>query len=254
MTIITWNIGGAKTLQPGADPTLMASYNVNAIDAIVDKLQAASPDVVAFQEIQKNESYDQAEIIAAKLGFEYVIHESFSWSHNEEGADLGNAIISKYPITLKRSGTFVNPNVTVSWEDGSIAVTHDKGYVQGVINIDETEIVVTTLHLTPFRKFGMELTDNKAVEILTDVPNKIRATNAKREIVVGDFNINGETVGEYLPGFKDGNFEEVGIDSPTTPKGNKYDHVLYKGLKFVNTAIDNTVLTDHYPVITTFEI
>ena len=253
ITTVTWNIGGAKTLQPGADPTLMASYNVDAIDAIVDKLKTISPDIVAFQEIQKSDSYDQAETIAAKLGFEYVTHESFSWSHNEDGADLGNAIISKYPITLKCSGKFINPNVSVTWEDGTIAVTHDKGFIQGIIDIKGIVVAVTTLHLTPFRKFGMELTDAKAVEILKDVPHKI-GTDTDIRIVLGDFNINSPTVSEYIPGFSADGFKEVSTDEATTPKGNKYDHVLYKGLKLINKSVDSTVLTDHYPVVTTFEI
>jgi len=251
---VTWNIGGAKTLEPGADPELMASYNVDAIDYIVDKLSILEPDVIAFQEIQKNDVYDQAEIIATKLGYKYFIHQSFSWSHNEDDAQLGNAIISKYPISQPKSGKFINPGVTVTWEDGRTVETHDKGYIQGVIEVNGKRILLSTLHLTPFRKFGMEYTDPKAVEILSDVSRKLTQTRIDYSLVLGDFNIDNQTVSEFLPGLTDNGFEEVPSDEATTPKGRKYDHVLYKGLRMFSKGIDSSVLTDHYLLTTDFDI
>jgi len=251
---VSWNIGGAKTLQPGTDPGLMASYNVDAIDDIVEKLKAISPDVIAFQEIQKNDSYDQAALIASKLGYNYFINESFSWSHNEAGADLGNAIVSKYPIISHQVGTFLNPNISVLWEDGTTAVTHDKGYIQATLDVNGIEVSVLTLHLTPFRKFGMELDDEKALEILADVSEKIISHSGDRTVVLGDFNIDGATIGHYFPDFREAGFEEASTDGPTTPKNRTYDHLLYKGLQLTDKSIDSDVLTDHYILITDLEL
>lgn len=254
MKIVTWNIGGAKVLEPGADPELMASYNVDALDDIVDKLKSISPDIIALQEIHKSETYDQAAIIASKLGYKYYINESFSWSHNEDGAELGNALISKYPMSEQGSDVFINPLVTVTWEDGRIAETHDKGFVKSVIDIDNKKISVMTLHLTPFRKFGMELSDSRAKRILSDVSVKIAEIKSPLAVVLGDFNIDDSTVSSYLPYYDETGFNEIKIETPTTPKGRSYDHILYKGILLDTYKIDSSVLTDHYVLISEFDI
>ncbi len=74
-------------------------------------------------------------------------------------------------------------------------------------------------------------------------------------LIQGDFNIDSETVGEYLSSlFKKNQLAEITLDKPTTPKNRKYDHVLYTGLKLSDLEIDSTVMTDHYPVICSFEL
>ena len=52
---------------------------------------------------------------------------------------------------------------------------------------------------------------------------------------------------------------DLGIDEiiqhePTIPKGYRLDHVLYKGLQLVSTDIDTSVTTDHFPIVTKFEL
>lgn len=251
---LTWNIGGGKILEKGADPSLIASYNVDAIDYIVDKIKEISPDIISFQEIQKNETYDQAAIIASQLGYDYFVHESFSLSHNEEGAELGNAIISKFPISQQYFEKYINPNVTIKWEDGKIAKTHDKGFVECLVEINNNYISVLTTHLTPFRKFGMNLDSTKAIEILADVSNKIDKSNNNLSIILGDFNIDKPEIIGLLPNLKSKGYKEVITGMATTPKNRRYDHVLYKGLRFKKQIIDNSVLTDHYVIVTEFEI
>src|SRR5579862_1803344 len=67
---LTWNIGGGKLLQDGADPLRIALYAEDGIDAIVGLLESEEPDVITLQETQRKEEYDQAELIASSLGFE----------------------------------------------------------------------------------------------------------------------------------------------------------------------------------------
>jgi endonuclease/exonuclease/phosphatase family metal-dependent hydrolase len=252
LKVISWNIGGAKTLQQGADPGLMASYSVDAIDYIIESLKKFSPDIVCLQEIQKNDSYDQAEMIASALGLPYYFHHSFSLSHNEDGTNLGNAVLSRYPIVEKSAGIFLNPNIEVIWEDGSVAKTHDKGYVNCLLNIEGREVSVSTLHLTPFNKFGMSLDDERAKSILDDVSSNLTNQLRDQSIILGDFNIDDSRVLKYFKKLASQSVSEVELHEPTTPKGKKYDHVLFKGVALVDQEVDSQVSTDHFIVVSSF--
>lgn len=72
-------------------------------------------------------------------------------------------------------------------------------------------------------------------------------------LLQGDFNY--PDLKELLPEIFSNELHEVGGDIATTPKGRIYDHVLFRGLEQSSRPlIDSTVLTDHYPVISQFEL
>ena len=204
--------------------------------------------------MHKNKDFDQAEFIANELGFKYFIHDSVSSSHVDSGFKLGNAIISRYPISDHTSGLFFNPDVNMNWEDGTIVISHDKGFTKCNIDIDGELIEVTSLHLLPFRKFGIDLDSTLANKRLVDVQEKIRPS-IEKWIIQGDFNIDSPTISEFLTDIsKSSNVTEAEIISPTTPKGRKYDHILYEGLKITTFAIEPKVNTDHYPIASVFSV
>ena len=101
---LTWNIGGGKLLQDGADPSRIASHVENGLDAIAGLLESEEPDVIALQETQRKEGYDQVELIASSLGYEHYFHDSTSESHIDTDCRLGHCVISKYPISQHRFG------------------------------------------------------------------------------------------------------------------------------------------------------
>lgn len=250
---VTWNIGGAKLLQEGADHTLFASYSVEGVDKIIDWLRKESPDIITLQETQKNDENDQVATIAQKLGYEYFYHDSTSESHIDAGYNLGHAIISRYPLSDHQTGFFNNPNVEVEWEDGSIAKSFDKGFSTCRASIGGVDISLTTLHLIPFRRFNIEMGTELASTILNDIQESL-STSTEKWIIQGDFNIDSNSLASYLPKLFSQGFSEVDISETTTPNGRKYDHILYRHVDLLNSRIDSTVLTDHFPVIAEFAI
>ena len=251
---LTWNIGGGKLLRGGADPLRMASYTEDGLDAIAGLLKSEQPDVIALQETQRKEGYDQVQLIAGSLGYEHYFHDSTSESHIDADCRLGHCVISRYPISRHRFGLFGNPNVQVTWEDGSTVTAHDKGFSSCVISVDDTQIEVTTLHLIPFRIFEIELESPTAQGILQDVADHL-ASALDKALIQGDFNIDRPRVQPYLPQlFTRSGFAEVAIDEPTTPGGRRLDHILYRGLALTSKRVVPGVRTDHYPVIATFEV
>lgn len=251
---ITWNIGGGKLLQVGADPLCIASHTEDGVDAIVGLLELEDPDVIALQETQRKDGYDQAELIASSLGYEHYFHDSTSVSHIDTDCRLGHCVISRYPISQHRFGFFENPNAQMTREDGSRATTHDKGFSSCAVLIGDMQIEVTTLHLIPFRMFRIELESQTAQDMLQDVADKLVPTR-DRALIQGDFNIDSPGVQPYLRQlFATAGLVEVAIDEPTTPGGRRNDHILYRGLALKSKRIMSGVRTDHYPVIATFEV
>src|SRR5215467_7715458 len=170
---LTWNIGGGKLLQDGADPLRIASYAEDGLNAIAGFLELEKPDIIALQETQQKEGFDQAALIAGSLGYEHYFHDSTSESHIDTDCWLGHCVISRYPISQHRFGLFANPNAQVTWEDGSTATSHDKGFSSCVVSIGDTQVEVTTLHLIPFRTFKIELESRTAQGILQDIAGKL---------------------------------------------------------------------------------
>jgi len=253
ITTVQWNIGGGKILQDGQDPLLMASYNQDGMDHILGFLRSVSPDIVTLQEVHADDHLNQAELIAKKLQLEYCISDFNADSHIEEGQRLGHAIISRYPITNQFFELYVNLNKQVIGEDGRLWKMHDKGYTRCTINVDGTPIEVTTTHLIPMRRFGVDYTSDEGRYVLDDVQKKL-ASPGDRQLIQADFNLDLALLEPALPNLITNGLSEVRQDAVTTPNGRRYDHVLYKGLDLIKSSVDNTVLTDHYPITTTLSL
>lgn len=249
---LTWNIGGGKLLRAGANDQLLASYTVDGLQEIIALLRAESPDIITLQEVQKNDHYDQAKVIAEALGYSYV-YDSTSASHIDADHQLGHAILTRHTLGVHKTGLFKNPKYEVEWEDGSRAVSFDKGYSTCVVTIDGRPIAVTTLHLIPFRRFKVDVQSDKAKAVLLNVEETI-GDNPAPWLVQGDFNINASTMREFFPSLFAGDVEETILESGTTPKGHMYDHIITKGGKITDYRIIGDVLTDHYPVVAEIEI
>ncbi len=249
---VTWNIGGGKLRKEHSDSGRLDSYTIDGIEEIVEWLADEDIDIITLQETQKNMNSDQVSYIAKKLGYKYFLHDSTSESHIDSNYRLGHAIISRYPISNHQKGFFINPKVKIEWEDGSIATSFDKGYTSCSIKIEDIAVSVTTLHLIPFRRFNIKIDTKLAKSILSNVDDAL-SCSADKILVQGDFNIDDSSLVTYLPRLFSQGLSEVTQKEPTTPKGRKYDHILYKGMSLLNYRVDSKLLTDHFPIIGEFE-
>ena len=254
ITTVQWNIGGGKILNSGSDPTTMSSYSDDGLEYIVDYLKTIQPDIITLQEIHINNELNQAEYIAGQLGMTYWISDVLSESHIEEGQKLSQAIISKYPITNKEFQLYVNPNKQAPSDDGSTTwYSHDKGLTRCNISLGEVMLSTTTTHLTPFRLFSIDPQSEEGRYILQDVENKL-INHSSRQLIQGDFNLDFTQLAPIFPKLIAEDLKEVSLEEGTTPKGKRYDHVLYGGIRLVESTVNKEALTDHYPVVTKFEI
>jgi endonuclease/exonuclease/phosphatase (EEP) superfamily protein YafD len=253
---VQWNIGGGKTRTPGNNPELAQSYSVEGLDHIISTLERSSPDIITLQETHADRVTVQAEIIANRLGLPYFFNDVYDQSHIEKGQGLGQAIISRFPIEDHSFTFFYNPHYEIERPDGTKWISHDKGVSAASIQSpDNTTFTIMTLHLIPFKKFGIDPLGEAASQVRKDIVDKIKkSSKSGRFLLQGDFNFDNESLASFLPDIFDGGTREIPTTFGTTPKGKRYDHIVFKGLEPLGLTIDSTALTDHYPLLAEFEV
>ncbi len=250
---IQWNIGGGKIRRIDDDPS-EGPYAEDGMSHIKDILKKYNADIVTLQETHADEKNIQAEIIAKNIGLPHAINDIYDKSHIEEGQGLGQAIISRFPIRKHDFKLFFNPHFETVGPKGEKWISHDKGVSKCQSTIEKgKQIQIATLHLIPFRKFGINPLDEKFENLRKNI-TELASPSSNIFILQGDFNFNDVSLKQFLPGLLNQNVSEALLDKPTTPKGRKYDHVLFRGLKHIRSEVITDVLTDHFPVYSEFEI
>lgn len=248
---LQWNIGGGKIKD--INNLELDSYVNEGLEYIINEISKYSPDIITLQETHQSDNYNQAKIIAEKLGYQYFTNDVYNESHIEKGQGLGQAIISRFPVEGHFFSFFENPNLEVVTPEGEKWISHNKGISKALLQIDNNKnLEVATLHLVPFRRFNVDVLSDDFKGLRENIQNLIY-TESDNYLLQGDFNFDNESlVGLIdLPNI---NLKEVLQTKPTTPRNRKYDHVVYKGLEYTSSETIDGLLTDHYPVISTFEI
>jgi endonuclease/exonuclease/phosphatase (EEP) superfamily protein YafD len=113
-------------------------------------------------------------------------------------------------------------------------------------------VSVLTTHLIPFRRFNVDTSSEEAAKVFSDVQKKLKVGGTM--LLQGDFNINSESLQSVLSDMFAAGVQEVWQIDPTTPKGHRYDHVLFRGMRNTSSSTVSSVQTDHYPIVSTFEL
>jgi len=249
---LQWNIGGGKIRKQGSDAKNCDSYSVDGITYISEIIQQYNPDIVTLQEVHVG-TINQAKEIAKKTGMPFYIVDSYDDSHLEKNQKLSQAIISRFPLTKRDFTFFYNPEFEITHNNITYEKTHDKGLTTAIANLGNLEIEIKTLHMIPWRKCNVNPLGDEAKEAREDINKKLAPTK-NHFLIQGDFNIDDYSVKEFLPKVMSKDRQEIINEKPTTPKGRRYDHIVYKGMQLVSFSVLDNALTDHYPLLSEFEI
>lgn len=249
---VQWNIGGGKLLQEDVDPTLLSSYQGDGIDKIIAFLREQDADIITLQETHAANGHSQTEVIANALGYPGWVNDEYADSHIEAGQRLGQGIVSRFPLENHSFEWFDNPNLEVVWEDGSLAKTHDKGRTRCSFAIDGHDFIIQTFHAIPFRRYHVAPDSDLAKKIVADMGSKLLVEGDG--LLQADFNLSVDSLKELMPDLFKSGFQEIIQDVPTSCRGYHVDHVLYRGLTLKNHKTVNNVMTDHYPIVSEFEL
>lgn len=251
---LQWNIGGGKVRKTDDNPIDPLSYCIDDLDSFIDLLKKHTPDIITIQESHSNKTDNQANKIADALGYKYFINDVYDSSHLEKGMSLNQAIISVFPIKNSEFELFFNPKFETLGPRGEHWVSHEKGISSCLIEIEKDKVLqIKTSHSFPYRRFHIDPLSKETLQLRNDMVRKIKPSN-DLFLYQGDLNLDFESLQEVLPDLLVNGMNEVILEEFTTPKGKKYDHVLYKGIKHVSSKIITDVLSDHYPVISEFEL
>lgn len=257
MTTLQWNIGGGHARASQSDPTDFLSYvhaNEN-LEMIANVILEAKPDVVTLQETHADGSRVQAEVLAKMVGLNYWVNDVNDDSHLEKGQKLGQAILSRFPIIERTFHFLLNPKLEMTAPMGEQWQSHDKGVTTVVIDVHGVFVELKTIHTFPYKKFGEDpLTQTEPVRSSRESIDRLLQSNAEHLLIQGDFNYDGKSLRPFLPRLFEVGVEEVIQDEPTTPKGRRYDHILFRGMDMVSSSVVQDVLTDHYPIVSVLKI
>jgi endonuclease/exonuclease/phosphatase family metal-dependent hydrolase len=253
---IQWNIGGGRIrTAEGELPGDFEAYDRDGMKYIADTLRRYGPDIVFLQETHENGSTHQVRELAEALGYGFFFNDVYAESHIEEEQGLGQGIISRFPIDGHEFEFFKNPKLEMATPSGKKWVMHDKGISHCSVRVDgDTSFSASTLHLFPLRKFGADWLNESLADVRRDIAERI-LKNRERLLLQGDFNYDDSSLRRLIPeAFSSGRIQEILLEEPTTPRGRKYDHAIYAGLRLVSSKILSDALTDHYPVYSEFEL
>ena len=251
---IQWNIGGGKARKAGDDPMDPLVYCHEAMEEIIKVLKEYDADIITIQESHSCAGEIQIETVARGLGLKYFANDVYDESHIEKDQGLSQGIISRYPIREHKFTLFLNPKLETVGPEGEHWVSHDKGVTSCLIELGPGKnINVKTSHSFPYRRFGIDPLDASTLPLRNDMAEKL-GPEAELFLYQGDINYNEYSIDALLSDYLKDGMREVVLDAPTTPKGRKYDHIMFRNIDHISSEIISNVLTDHFPIYSEFEI
>lgn len=146
VTIATWNIGGAHTI----NSTDLFDYDKENLDYFAGQLRALDPDIICLQESHTNDTDVLAKRLADQFGMRHVFDAPRSPSHIDERYQLANAILAKSPIEQRQHVRLPDPPFELYFQSGEKAKLFPT-YVQ-IARVGGVTIANT--HLQPLHLFG----------------------------------------------------------------------------------------------------
>jgi endonuclease/exonuclease/phosphatase (EEP) superfamily protein YafD len=251
---LQWNIGGGQIRKPDDDPMASLAYCNEDFDAILKTIKQYDPDIITLQESHTDANGSQAQIISREMGFPYFANDVYAPSHLKDGQGLSQAVICRYPLANHRFESFLNPHFETTGPRGDHWVSHDKGVtICNAALPDGIILNIKTSHSMPYRKYNIDPLGDEFLPVKNDMMQKLQP-ESDNYLYQGDLNYNDASVKLFLPELFKNNVQEVVLSVPTTPKGRRYDHVLYRGIRHAKSTVIEDVLTDHFPIYSEFEI
>ena len=249
---LQWNIGGGRVCKSDADPLDPASYSGDGMDSIIEIIRREDPDVITLQETHEAGDQCQPGIIASSLGYKFWLNHTTDGSFIDASMQIGQAVISRYPIISSGFSPFRNPRFNVI-KDGELIYSKNGGLTTCIVEVPSgMRVQIRTFHMVPFHFFGVELNARPALDVLSEVEMLLTSDAESRTIIQADFNINSSTLREYFPKTFAAGCDEIVQTDPTTPREKYLDHVIYRGLVMERTRVIHQCRTDHFPIVAEF--
>ncbi len=196
-------------------------------------IRESMADVVALQEVDRGASRSDGVDMTAELSsMTGLSHAYFIKIRDFQGGEYGTAILSRYPITERRT---INYPVKIATQGTSC------GYA--VLDVDGVPVTLFNTHLS----CETEEANTETLMCLCDVLDAHSQAGGTC-LVCGDFNTSPAKVARYIPRLSRAH------DGLVTYADRSIDHILYTppirvaDTRTMDTQADKT--TDHYMLLT----
>jgi endonuclease/exonuclease/phosphatase family metal-dependent hydrolase len=225
---------GVPTESENANALRVASFNIeyalrvdSAIAVLVGDSALRSADVILLQEMDEKGTRR----IADTLGMRYVYYPAVF--RFKTGRDLGNAILSRWPVVEDRKILLPHLSRIVNSQRVATAAT---------IRVSDALVRVYSLHLGTMMGLSPAARGDQLKAVLAD------AERYSRAVIGGDLNDPG--IGRVA---RDMGYAWPTQRGPATTRVGRLDHILFKGFRNADSAATGTVLdvrgaSDHLPV------
>ncbi|EGT3615971.1 LPXTG cell wall anchor domain-containing protein [Clostridium perfringens] len=239
----------SKTFEIADDTELkIASYNIAAkggsTKAIGKLLKDENIDIVGFQEVDKNTSRNQKDMlkeIAEEAGFDYYFRKSIDYS----GGEYGIGIVANAELANKNGA-----NLDTGSYEG-------RGWQRAEVSVGDKTVAVYNTHLT------WEDTEIREKQ-MKDVLEVMEADTTEYKVLTGDFNAqeSNDEFDVYLRNYiiangKEGKWLDTYIPFDASMKTNAIDNVITTrniNIKEVEAYEADNVGSDHKILIATCEL
>lgn len=147
------------------------------LDKVIQTIKAENPDVIGLQEVRVEGGQNIAQVIGDELGYIVTYCKSFTTDRHPTVYDLGNAILSKFPVTSSQCHILSGLD---KYEKS--AVTEPRTLVEVRFETNDTHYTILNTHLGFAEKFGESEVKNYQIEKLLPLLSR------ENTILMGDFN------------------------------------------------------------------
>jgi endonuclease/exonuclease/phosphatase family protein len=242
LKLATWNIGGGilgESHQRHCEPSP---------DYYVSVLRKHQPDVVCLQEVHSfaERREGQAAYLARSAGYPHFTYFRTSESHLVPGAWLGLGILSRYPLQDFTYREFPNPRLETVGPRGEPWQLHDKGYATGFVDLGGRTLGLVNGHCFPLHHFGASPAEPRFAKMWAMLTEDLLAA-ARSGLAFAGIDMNHERVEELLVNaLGPGRYSNAFGGTPTTPRGNQWDYLLYGPAMRLLTVTVAPTESDHY--------
>jgi endonuclease/exonuclease/phosphatase family metal-dependent hydrolase len=217
---MTWNIAGAVANENPASATVAETTR-----RIANCIVALNPDIVSLQEVPffDGAASGLAEELASATALKHCYSIAVSPSHLHANAQLGIAVLSRYPLTGVERVNLPNPGLTVE-VNGKTERSHDRGMLVAKLLFQDREMHYVCMHLPPFAMFKRHPAEPLFAPLKAALKNALLPLADRPLIIAAD--LNTETVRHVVPDLlqKHGCFEL--IYAPTKIDGSVCDQIV----------------------------
>jgi endonuclease/exonuclease/phosphatase family metal-dependent hydrolase len=208
------------------------NFGDNVLEQYINAISAQNPDLLSLAEVHlEDETHSEmVQVIAKKLQLPYYDFMGSDKSHLAEGKLLGNAILSKYPITRTDHFLVKSPMIDVDRPNGDHWIMHNKPAQTAFIEIENKTIALTSLHYFPFHHFNRSMNELEfAPQRQSLVDHLMTVELSTIPITTGDFNNKNFKLSEAFPElFAAGFSEAIEVESTIIGDSQQLDHILFK--------------------------